>query len=298
MEECLFASFNLQCSLESPKYVCPNPISSEFPRKGKAQLKEYKKDVIVFLHDPRKTFFHVVVELKNEPGAIASVANSLAGTKINMLSGFISAESERKEGVWSFFAEAKTADVSKDQIKNLIGSSPYILDVLVNQSRDGTLVEKVHFPLAYNTGQRSLLITQKGFSQMLKKIRDTFGSGGDVIVYDEGYTLGNSDAAGFTSAGQRENTKQLLANILDGFSALGWGRAELISFDPDLFRIVIRMRESMECFGQNAPRPYSHFIRGNLAGLFSRLTDGKVNCEETKCISTGDEYCEFSVSKI
>jgi prephenate dehydratase len=65
-----------------------------------------RKHVSAYIYDPSKRFFHVVVELRNAPGALSSLLNVLQGMDLNILGSSSSLMPYDKAGLWSGFVEA------------------------------------------------------------------------------------------------------------------------------------------------------------------------------------------------
>lgn len=62
-----------------------------------------------------------------------------------------------------------------------------------------------------------------------------------------------------------------------------------VDFDGD----VVRVTGSIEASTSDAPS--CHFLRGILAKVFEERTGRDVYCHERKCLSKGDEKCEFVI---
>ena len=59
---------------------------------------------------------------------------------------------------------------------------------------------------------------------------------------------------------------------------------------------TIRIYDSFECeLGLESGGPYSHLIRGMLAGVLTVIFNRRMRAEERKCIASGDPYCEFTI---
>jgi len=57
--------------------------------------------------------------------------------------------------------------------------------------------------------------------------------------------------------------------------------------------IQTRAYDAFECTGIRASTPNSDFLRGHLERFAQTLTGETVKCEKTKCVSTGDQFCQF-----
>src|ERR1022692_2540461 len=80
------------------------------------------------------------------------------------------------------------------------------------------------------------------------------------------------------------------------YSATGIGIAEFVEMNLDDLHFVVRITDSIECQGKDSDEHISQWIRGHLMGAASGLLGVQMECIETKCIATGDPYCEFELS--
>jgi predicted hydrocarbon binding protein len=250
-----------------------------------------RKDVNVYLHDPGATFFHVVVELENVPGALQGLLGVLRNMKLSVLSSFSSVDSSAKTGVWSAFVEDSGRTAS--ELKKVVSSAPHVVDSVVISSKEGYLVDGVHFPLALNTGDRAVMMTTKYVMNMLSSVRKEFGSGGDVIVYQEGRSYGSDVGAHYLKRLGSDFVRSNLFEVLQLYQALGWFKLEALDLNLSDHMVTVWTSGCFECEDRKSPKPYSHFVRGHLEGSVSAFLGERLECDEVKCIASGDQFCEF-----
>ena len=70
----------------------------------------------------------------------------------------------------------------------------------------------------------------------------------------------------------------------------------MVSFEPTLKMAVVRFRDNFECATKGRSRAGSHFVRGHLEGLFETVFGGGAQVSETRCMTRGAPYCEFTAS--
>ena len=250
-----------------------------------------RKDVNVYLFDPARKYFHIVIELENVPGALKSVLEVMQGLRLNILGSFTSVDSAARLGVWSGFVE--DSDHSAVDLKRKLGASPVVHDAMVVESNKGFLVDSLHFPVTLNTGTRAVMMGTKPLANMLSTVTERFGSGGNVILYEEGASYGRELG--------REHLLRLGANfiltnledVVKLYQALGWFRVDGVKGGPKWEHVVIRVAESFECAGVESKVPHSHFVRGHLEGMLTTWLGRQMECKETLCIAKGDKECEF-----
>jgi predicted hydrocarbon binding protein len=277
-----------------------------------AELNAVPKEIISYVYKPRARLFHVVVQLTDVPGALAEITSSLAKSKLNILGGFISGidivadaknqradDNEKPLKVRSagLFLEAQDRDVTAQRIKSLIHSSPYTQEVSVQESADGLIVDSLNFPLRLSQGQRAIVLRSDVISSSMQEIRRIFDTGGDVMLYKQGFAAGTNDAEELIRIFGEVDIPNRLEQLIDLYSSLGWGKAKIVEVDLEKHDATITLEDNFECAGQKRrSKPYSQFVRGHLAGLATRLLSTEMKCIETRCAATGDPYCEFSLS--
>lgn len=262
-------------------------MPSEIPR---------PKETIGYHYNPGKKVFLISVDLKNVPGALASVASILSGAGVNTLSGFTAMGGGKENGIWGFFAEAEK-DLHSVQLKQLMDKSPYVTKSTVVEGTGGLVVDTIHFPLKLNSGESVILARKEIFGDMFKRLGEMFGSGGEAIVFEEGEATGESDGRRLIEIFGKDTAQQSIPELSMLYLSLGWGRPELIRFNPQPFGATIRLFDSFECSGQKSSKPNSQFVRGHMTGLINVLFEKQVKCKETKCLAQGDECCEFVLSE-
>jgi predicted hydrocarbon binding protein len=253
------------------------------------------KDVMVYRYDPKKKHFLVSLHLENQPGALGNLANMLGIRGINILEGYFGGISSGTKGNVSFFLESTNQRMDEDWLKDFLQSSVYVSDVEVKSGVEGFLTDSLNFPLTWNTGERAVLMRTEGLRAMLDATMATDPTNGEQNIYNQGFNYGKASWQYLLTV-FRPKTKEGVGELLGIYSAAGWGKPELVDLDIARRRARVRMREGFECVDISTGKPESHFIRGHLAGTLSAFFGVDVRAEETKCISAGDDLCEFVIS--
>jgi predicted hydrocarbon binding protein len=253
-----------------------------------------RKDVNVYLFDPTRKYFHIVVELENVPGALQSVMEVMHGLNLNILGSFTSADSAASLGVWSGFVE--DSDHSALDLRRKLGASPAVHDAMVVESNNGFLVDSVHFPVAFNTGTRAIMMGAGALANMLSTMNERFGTGGNVILHEEGKTYGRELGQEYLLRLGADFIMANLEEVVKLYQALGWFRVESAKADPRWEKVAVRAAESFECAGAESKVPRSHFVRGHLEGMLTIWLGKPMECKETLCVARGDTVCEFSLT--
>lgn len=254
-----------------------------------------RKDVNVYLFDPAKRYFHVVIELENVSGALKAVLDVVHGLNLNVLGSFSSVDTAAKVGVWSGFIEDGIQ--TGPDLKRKLSASPYVHDIMVVESDKGFLVDGVHFPVAFNTGERAVMMEARALKNMLESVTEQFGSGGNVILYQEGRSYGGDVGSKYLARLGGDFITSNMGEALKLYQALGWFRVSKVAEGAGQGPLVIQAEENFECMGAQSKVPHSHFVRGHLEGVVSTWKGAPMECKETSCIAKGDKCCEFALSR-
>ncbi|MEM0288248.1 MAG: V4R domain-containing protein [Nitrososphaerota archaeon] len=256
------------------------------------EIEHIVKHVEVFRYMPDRKLVQIILNLKNEPGALAEATVSISSWGLNIL--YCSAYAANEHGFADIIAEQrKDCDIISVQQK--LESLHSVNKANIKQADQGLIVDSDSYPVMLSSGQSAVILRKELIASMLKSTRDAFGSGGEVIVYQQGKASGKNEALWLIKVLGEERLINNVQYLLRIFGAFGWGKAELVSFNMQPFKGIIRFYDSFECSVQS-DRPYSQFIRGFISGLAETIFGIKAKCSENKCRAAGDSYCEFEIS--
>lgn len=252
----------------------------------------FPKAVNVAVFHPSQKVLLVTAELRGGLGALIPVLEVLMKENARVLGSSSFAPRGAASGSWSAFVEGERLDAVK--LKRSIGSLEGVVTATVKESTDGLLVDSELFPLVWNGGDRMVMMRCQYLRATFEKMKEMFGSGGDTIVFDEGFAFGNEAGKDFARALGKEFTQSHLREMLMIYQSVGWFRLEGVDLREN-GTIVLRAAENFECEGAKSETPHSHFVRGHLAGAASATTGARMSCEETMCVAMGDPVCEFTL---
>lgn len=92
-----------------------------------------------------------------------------------------------------------------------------------------------------------------------------------------------------------------LKRIEDIYELLGFGKIKILDIDKNKKRCVINIYDSpiAEKYIKNSKKKSSKttcdFISGKLAGMFCFIFNKEVESKEVKCLSKGDDFCQFVI---
>ena len=146
-------------------------------------------------------------------------------------------------------------------------------------------------------GSRNMVVPALVFHELRRAGVRILGRGYWGIAYQTGEALARRAAAEMrTRLGASADSLAIVRELSGWARAHCWGRDEIVSLDLGSASAVVRTHgcafDAPDAHGRDAECPLScGFWAGILEVLSGRPTLG----EETRCISKGDPYCEFTV---
>ena len=251
-----------------------------------------------FLVFPGRRLCGFLIEAKTERGVFRRILNVAAEHNARLkLAHFQNPDG--KKSILVFF-DCTECDVTSQALADEIRRSKDVLAVRLIEPRiEGIIADTVSNPLTMG-GIRAGIMAFPVHKGLIRGVREHFGSGGAVFLYYAGFEIGKEIGKAAHGIGRRlgvTDSLRIMRGIIGPLhDAAGWGLSELIEFRAEPFYMDIKVYNSFECeLGLGAGEPYSHLMRGFIAGCVAELFGVKVNVEEVRCIAKGDPYCEFIV---
>jgi predicted hydrocarbon binding protein len=248
-----------------------------------------------YFESGRKTF-EILAKTKNDPGSLSILLNCLAREGIDIVQSL--SYSMEETAIWIGFVRHKTASLTSQRLHGIVMSSPSTISCEISESVEGMLIEDLAFPITVADGDREIIIGAQYMQAMMKKLKEEFQSASDVFLYREGVAFGELAEARYIKLLGRDRMLRSLRYVLPRlYSSFGWAKAELVNASIEDHTATVRLYENFECPREHGQMPHSHFVRGFMNGTFSVLMQVKTSNREVKCVSMGDEFCEFRVTK-
>jgi predicted hydrocarbon binding protein len=257
-------------------------------------MKETKRLSLGFYFYPGKRGFHVVVRLKDAPGALYSVLG-LLHDHVD-IAGSTSYTLGDGTAIWSGFGTSLKEGETGEKLEKLVERSPFVLECEVKGSDRGLLIGSFHSGLDIAPDRPGVVFPIAGVARIYDRMVQTFGSGGRTMLYEEGSELGRSTGRYLNSRLGKGDLEWKVKALLGIYRAYGWGSASLEVEKPDaLYRVTIR--DDFECLESGKYRDGCDYLRGHLASTISTLSGKEFEGEETRCRLRGDPLCEFVLSR-
>ncbi len=257
-------------------------------------MHETRRQSIGFYFYPGMKGFHIVVKLKDTPGALYSVLGFLHdrvdfanSTSYSLGDG---------TAIWSGFGRSLSKSETEGGLEKRIERSPFVLECEVKGSDKGLLIDSFHSGLDVAPDRQGIIFPLVGVSRIYDRLAQAFGSGGETILFEEGSALGKSDGKYLNARFDKGELDWRIKAVLGMYRANGWGSVAL-EVEKLSTRFRFRIGDCFECNGRVEVRKGCSFLRGHLVGMISTLSDKEFQSEETKCRLRGDPFCEFLLSR-
>ncbi|MEM3671103.1 MAG: hypothetical protein QW767_05090 [Thermoprotei archaeon] len=171
---------------------------------------------------PGEQVYEILLTLKSEPSALATVLKKLGDMNVNVLGIFGHVSEDGSRGYILLYVDAQKAKAPVSELLDEIKSLSPVLDVSA-ENKTKMIFENMMFPLS-SRGERGLYVSAEGYSSLISQVMNTFGDGGATILHQQGAALGKSFVDGLVRRLRREaGTDLILENIKGFIKASGFG---------------------------------------------------------------------------
>ncbi|MDG6901931.1 MAG: hypothetical protein JRM80_08215 [Nitrososphaerota archaeon] len=250
------------------------------------------RGIPIFIFAPSRNVFRITSVHKNVPGSLLELLTEISKSKLNILSVTTSAIPDAESATLTLVVEA-SPDVTLRDVKSKLRPSALVPSIEVEPAHSGLVVEDGHFPIIMSGGERLLLMRADLFVPMTASLKKTFGTGGDVILYQMGYSYGETAMQKFIALMGRDYVQENFRELGKVYTALGWCKPTLTKLSPEQGEVEVEMEDSFECSGQRSMVRGSQFLRGHMTAVMDVAWRKEFSSEETECISRGDGRCKF-----
>jgi predicted hydrocarbon binding protein len=253
------------------------------------------KEIVTMLykHDHRLFQITFKAELADSPlGKLWEVLNPLGVLIINATMS----SKDGRTGAWNVFLDSGNYALTEQALRPRLEAITLIRELRMSGGEE-FVVDELLYPIVMSTtGARIMLMTKESFQSMLSAMDEMFGSGASVIAFKQGSAQGSKYASGLRTIIQGD-IRKFIGELAKLYAATGMGVAEFVVMNLELPHFVVRVADSIECRGKESEKHNSQWIRGHLSGAASVALDVHMECKETRCVSVGDPYCEFELSR-
>ncbi|HUK80042.1 MAG TPA: 4-vinyl reductase [Nitrososphaerales archaeon] len=238
--------------------------------------------------------FHISAEIEDVPGSLNSVLE-LARGQID-LKNTISFSHDKGLASWRAFAEAVDVRTTAETLKLQLQKSPFVKSVEVAEGRDGLVVNKTSSGPSLGPGEPLIVMSVGGMNSVFNQVVKVFGTGGESILYGEGYSLGQANGHYLKGLLGNGHVRQSLDDLGGLYSSFGWGMVEVL-YDEHTGVAIGRVHECFECASSDGGETRCNFFLGHFKGVTSTLLGADFTGSETRCKKGGNEFCEFELKR-
>ncbi|MEM3832610.1 MAG: V4R domain-containing protein [Thermoprotei archaeon] len=252
--------------------------------------------VILFSEDK---IYGFSIFTENLIGVIGNVGRTCAENNINIINLKTSINVLENNMAHIFIAvDMSNSVIEPSDLRLKLLSLKGIKEVdIIDPIFPGVLIDITHYPITLYSGIKSIITSEFIWWGIFVGLRKQLGETvAGVTLWNMGYVTGKKLWEFFYDI-RRASVKDVVELLRHTAIATGWvNDFEIVEYSPINSKAIVRVRDNWECsiVGKTG-KSESHYSRGILAGFFSNHF--KVECQafETKCISKGDEYCEFEI---
>lgn len=255
-----------------------------------------------FLYVPGRRIVEFKIHLKNVPGALMSVMEVFYKHKVNIMSSWFPNNPTEESGYWTLFADYTGVFVPLEEFKKELKRKRKVIDVEYVEA-ENFLVDAFHFKVETPPMGRVFTLNVDLYAEIVKALRETFGSAADFILFMQGVKYGEAaikryrEAFPLLSRVSRDDIVKFLVEIprVVGYADVEIKKANL---DEGLLYAVAYSLFECEPFKGQLNTVNSQFFRGMMTGAVRTLTgrEDYVVIEE-ECVAKDDPYCSFKLQK-
>ncbi|RLE57098.1 MAG: hypothetical protein DRJ30_00625 [Candidatus Methanomethylicota archaeon] len=252
------------------------------------------KETLSIAKTAKNKLLEFYVRLRNVPGALSETSEIFSRYNVNILIGehFV----KDSEGYWIFFADFSNAVDKPEIIAERVKANPKVLEVKYVKSEKNIIIEEFLYPVT-SWGWRLLLFNANRLKHSFKTLMEEFGSGISTMIFYQGFLYGVEITRWLKDITKsiEITRREILELIIKLYRSHGFGIAELEEYNLKNRIIKIKVEDSFETFKEKMKTSTCQFSRGFWSGVISEIFKTKMKADEVKCVSKGDDFCEFYI---
>ena len=284
-------------SLANLEHIFPTPMADQLvamTHRETGPSGTLSKELLIGRIEAGKRLAQVVVTIRDEVGAVASVNALIATLNVDIRQSMSYSLPGDSLAVYNAFVVFNDPKISLVQLVERLEESRHVVRAEALEGRDGVIVDGISFPVNWQ-GRRTVILSQPATTRMFEAMRYNLGSGGEVVLYQQGFSYGKELAEFFMVRLGNDYLSRNFEYTLRILAATGWGVPEFVGHGRGFPDMTISMLSCFECDGARASQPICCFVRGFLSGISSTIAGHTVHCEELRCLAKGDPRCEFNL---
>jgi len=253
-------------------------------------------DIGRFLLMPDRRVYCLVFRASSSPNTFREMAEVVEKAGVTILSAYFALKGDGEEIAGFAFVDLTDSRVKPGELAEKVEQLSVVKCVkVISPTKSGFISEVYFFPLTIG-GERVVLLRKPIYKGLFSTVRERFGTAGEAFLYYMGLDVGARALEGYEDLSKSRRLEDLITISRALSINMGWNVPDVVKIDMKNKWAVVRLHENFECeLSREGNKPYSQFLRGVIAGIFSGIFQQDVKVEEVKCIAKGDSYCEFHV---
>lgn len=229
-----------------------------------------------------------------KPSIISSILEVVAryGLTILHISNSFPADMGSKAS-FIVLCDFSKATASPEEVKRAIEKAVEGLEEvkIVKPVLLGLTYDQFHFPIIF-MDERAIIIKATMLKAWLVRIREMFGTGGEAILFYEGFDMGSTIFEDLAKRGFKG--KEMWSALAVYLFSCGIAKNVSVKFEES--SVEVEVVDNIECsLVKGQGKCFSQWIRGLLSGFASSLFNKKTYARELNCIAKGDASCLFVI---
>ena len=260
-------------------------------------------DIGRFLIAPGRKFHCILIKVKFKLGVLEKLA-SLA-SKFGVRVSYVSYSMQRDYGKSVkavVFLDVTDITIPVERLIEEAKKLEFVEEIREFKPEIESLaLDSFSFPLTIGDS-RVIILREEGIRGIINGLRERLGSAAETIQYYVGFEAGLEFGRSHKKLGEALGIKSP-SDIFSKISAplfvsVGFGVMKVlkISENPPYAYLRVHRCFECECCPKRSDEPYSHLVRGMIAGAFTSVSGMEMFAKEIKCIAKGDPYCEFEIT--
>ena len=231
------------------------------------------------------------MKLSDAPGSYSRILDALR-PKLDLI-GTTTYTLSDGTAMFSGFAKVLSPNDTPKSLKDAIMSSKAAIEAEIFEGQDGVLVDEFHTGIEVGDDDY-LLMRSESFSHVLERVSKILGSGGEALLYEEGFAMGQENSEQMIrvlGADTVRSKSDYLGHVLP---SAGWGSVQADRKEDGSF--LVKLTDCIECRSKGTSRLGCNFMRGYFGASVQQVFGTEMDVKEVKCRLKGATHCEFVIT--
>ena len=211
--------------------------------------------------------FEFLVVVKKASASLESLLHTFSEHRASVEAIETNPDTKVEDLIVTIFSDFSNSDLRPEEMLKEIQSSPFVIKAYF-EDMNKKMFENYLFPIKIMDGFRVLILRAEPLLSIEQELKRKMGSAGASLMFDEGKTYGKRTAEQFWQVLPPETPmEELLALIVDGLRATGWGLCRFAKVGED-WDVLVTEPPTLP----NGDYQESRFFLGMLAASVESVT--------------------------